>query len=117
MIAVFGGAVVLGVAGYLISSALTPKNNTLPNNAVTNGAVPNGAAQPQIVGGDRDAHGCIGSAGYSWCAAKNKCLRPWEEPCEAAGIPSGGNPSANTPKTGAPGAKIPNPSVPAVQPN
>ena len=32
-----------------------------------------------IVGGDRDEHGCIGSAGYSWCAPKNKCLRIWEE--------------------------------------
>lgn len=36
-----------------------------------------------IVGGDRDVHGCIGSAGYSWCEVKNKCLRVWEEKCEA----------------------------------
>jgi len=36
-----------------------------------------------VVGGDRDAHGCIGSAGYSWCEVKQKCLRPWEEKCEA----------------------------------
>ena len=28
-------------------------------------------------GGDRDAHGCIGSAGYRWCAAQNACVRPW----------------------------------------
>lgn len=34
-----------------------------------------------IVGDDRDVHGCIGSAGYTWCAAKNKCLRSWEESC------------------------------------
>ena len=49
-----------------------------------------------LVGGDRDEHGCIGSAGYSWCEAKQKCLRVWEEPCgditnfeecEAAGYP------------------------------
>jgi hypothetical protein len=33
------------------------------------------------VGGDRDEHGCIGSAGYSWCEAKQKCLRIWEEAC------------------------------------
>ena len=32
-------------------------------------------------GSDRDAHGCIPSAGYSWCEAKQKCLRVWEEPC------------------------------------
>lgn len=38
--------------------------------------------QSNIVGGDRDEHGCIGSAGYSWCEAKQKCLRVWEEKCE-----------------------------------
>lgn len=37
--------------------------------------------QQQVVGGDRDEHGCIASAGYSWCEAKQKCLRTWEEPC------------------------------------
>lgn len=36
----------------------------------------------KILGGDRDEHGCIGSAGYSWCEAKQKCLRSWEEACE-----------------------------------
>lgn len=35
-----------------------------------------------IVGNDRDSHGCIGSAGYSWCGPKQKCLRPWEEACK-----------------------------------
>lgn len=39
-------------------------------------------ADPQIVGGDKDEHGCIGSAGYSWCEAKQKCLRVFEEFCE-----------------------------------
>ncbi|KFG98555.1 hypothetical protein GQ56_0103325 [Burkholderia paludis] len=33
---------------------------------------------PPVVGGDRDAHGCIGSAGYSWCEATQQCERPWE---------------------------------------
>jgi len=32
-----------------------------------------------LLGGDRDEHGCIGSAGYAWCEAKGECLRPWEE--------------------------------------
>jgi hypothetical protein len=35
----------------------------------------------QIIGGNKDEHGCLGSAGYSWCAVKNKCLRVWEESC------------------------------------
>lgn len=35
----------------------------------------------QLIGGDQDEHGCLLAAGYSWCAAKQKCLRPWEEAC------------------------------------
>ncbi len=34
--------------------------------------------QPNIVGNDRDAHGCIASAGYMWCAQTAQCERPWE---------------------------------------
>ena len=30
------------------------------------------------IGGERDAHGCIGSAGYAWCKRTNQCERPWE---------------------------------------
>lgn len=39
-----------------------------------------GQTNPAL-GGDRDEHGCIPSAGYSWCEAKQNCLRVWEEPC------------------------------------
>jgi hypothetical protein len=35
-----------------------------------------------VVGNDKDAHGCIGSAGYTWCESSQKCLRVWEEKCE-----------------------------------
>jgi hypothetical protein len=37
-----------------------------------------------LVGGDKDSHNCIGSAGYSWCEAKSKCLRVFEEFCPDA---------------------------------
>ena len=61
------GVIVVGGAGYVaVKKSITP--------------------QQQIVGGDRDAHGCIGSAGYSWCEIKQKCLRMWEEKCEVAKI-------------------------------
>ena len=33
---------------------------------------------PPMLGSDRDEHGCIGSAGYSWCAREAACVRPWE---------------------------------------
>jgi hypothetical protein len=37
--------------------------------------------QEQIIGGDKDEHGCLIAAGYSWCEAKQKCLRVFEEGC------------------------------------
>lgn len=41
----------------------------------------------ELLGGDKDEHGCIGSAGYTWCESKQKCIRPWEEDCpEVSGI-------------------------------
>ncbi len=36
-------------------------------------------AQPHpMVGEDKDAHGCIASAGYQWCGKEKQCLRSWE---------------------------------------
>lgn len=73
-----------GVFGYQYlaekSEALNPKSETNSNNQNSN--------SQNVVGGDRDAHGCIGSAGYTWCEAKQKCLRTWEEPCEEATMPT-----------------------------
>jgi hypothetical protein len=40
-------------------------------------------AKPLRVGGDRDEHGCIASAGYAWCAREQRCVRPWELAKEA----------------------------------
>lgn len=40
----------------------------------------------KLIGGDTDSHGCLIAAGYSWCEAKQKCLRTWEEPCEETTI-------------------------------
>ncbi len=48
----------------------------------------------QIIGGDKDKHGCLIAAGYSWCEEKQKCIRTWEEPCspdETCGTASGKN--------------------------
>lgn len=32
----------------------------------------------KLLGGEHDAHGCIGPAGYSWCEKTKQCERPWE---------------------------------------
>lgn len=37
-----------------------------------------------MVGGDRDEHGCIGSAGFVWCESRQKCYRSWEEECPSS---------------------------------
>ncbi|MGF7217216.1 hypothetical protein GGR92_003389 [Spirosoma lacussanchae] len=37
------------------------------------------AAETQIVGNDADPNGCKGSAGYTWSAVKNRCIRVFEE--------------------------------------
>ena len=41
-----------------------------------------------LLGRDRDEHGCIPSAGYSWCESKQKCLRQWEEKCDGTVTPA-----------------------------
>lgn len=43
---------------------------------VVNEPMPPGS--PSNVGSDRDERGCIGSAGYRWCARTDDCERPWE---------------------------------------
>lgn len=40
--------------------------------------------QPSPIGGEKDAHGCLVAAGYSWCDARNMCERSWEKYCTAA---------------------------------
>ncbi len=32
----------------------------------------------RLIGGDRDEHGCIGSAGYTYSYALHDCIRVWE---------------------------------------
>ncbi|MFH1365803.1 MAG: GerMN domain-containing protein [Patescibacteria group bacterium] len=60
---------VLAVGGVVYYAGT--KNDSVPQDISEN-----------LVGNDKDEHGCIGSAGYSWCAEKKKCLRVWEEKCE-----------------------------------
>ena len=41
------------------------------------------APMNNMVGGDRDAHDCIASAGYQWCERAKRCARSWELAKEA----------------------------------
>ena len=58
------------------------QNNTWVKHGFPRRPPPETTCGKMLIGGDRDEHGCIGSAGYSWCQKKEKCLRIWEESCE-----------------------------------
>jgi len=44
--------------------------------------IENDSIENQLIGGQQDDHGCLSGAGYSWCEAKQKCIRIWEEGCD-----------------------------------
>lgn len=46
--------------------------------ALLTACAPASVPTTNLMGADREAHGCIPSAGYSWCQRTNQCERPWE---------------------------------------
>lgn len=61
-------------------------NNPSDNNTAENGTIMDknnpavvGGDKNGLVGGDKDAHGCIASAGYTWCEVQGRCVRLWED--------------------------------------
>lgn len=68
-------AVVIGAAS--LSACASQKTIETPPTPSAAPVVPAPVPIP-APGSDRDAHGCIPSAGYSWCAKENSCVRPWE---------------------------------------
>jgi hypothetical protein len=48
----------------------------------------------QTLGGDKDAHGCIGSAGYTYSQIKKDCVRVFEQKIKLTEVaPTGGSTS------------------------
>lgn len=45
----------------------------------------------QKVGGDKDSHGCIGSAGYTYSQIKNDCVRVFEQKIKLTEVKSKGS--------------------------
>lgn len=43
------------------------------------GNAKNKKAENSIVGNDKDEHGCIASAGYTWSEVQKDCIRLWEK--------------------------------------
>lgn len=44
------------------------------------------ARQTVMPGSDKDEHGCIGSAGYTWSKLKKDCVRPFEAGLKLSGV-------------------------------
>lgn len=83
-IAVILALTAAALAGYAVYRSGQSTNSGAQAPVTQSTPVPQSTPAPtagEEVGGDRDAHGCIGSAGYTWCEEKGKCLRTWEEPC------------------------------------
>lgn len=83
---IFGFLIAIIFGAVAFYSYQMGQEQTLPLPSPTSNPTVTSEIKPtdQVVGGDKDEHGCIGSAGYSWCQTKNKCLRIWEEPCIGA---------------------------------
>ena len=49
----------------------------------------------ETVGGDVDANGCVGSAGYTWCEELGECVQEWQTPCvgDVAAEPESNSPT------------------------
>ena len=45
--------------------------------------------QSPKLGGDRDEHGCIGSAGYVWCEVQQDCIRLFEKGIRTEAVDGG----------------------------
>ncbi len=71
----------------LIPALLVLAACSSPDKATTHADSGAAATATPMVGGDRDAHGCIGSAGYQWCEHSQRCERPWEL-AQAQGLPN-----------------------------
>ncbi|WP_316836792.1 hypothetical protein [Pedobacter nutrimenti] len=52
-------------------------------------------AKPVMVGGDRDKHGCIGSAGYTYSVIKKDCVRLFEQKTQLKEVNAKGSATFN----------------------
>lgn len=62
----------------IIALAFAACNNTTPQEADNTDGQPSTTEEMPMVGGDRDEHGCIGSAGYTWSALRGECIQVFE---------------------------------------
>ena len=62
----------------IIAVSFTACNNTTPNQSENTTETPEVTQDTPMVGDDRDEHGCIGSAGFTWSALRGECIQIFE---------------------------------------
>lgn len=82
-----GGLEIIDKSSKNINDATNTNSASNTNGANENTNLP--------LGGDRDEHGCVGSAGYAWCESAQKCQRSWEEACPSD-VNAASNANTNT---------------------
>lgn len=74
-------AIVLTTISLMAILALTNKPTSFSSGdsiQITDGENDEVEEEDILIGGDRDEHGCLGSAGYSWSENVGACIRGWE---------------------------------------
>lgn len=62
----------------IIAVCFTACNNTTPNQSANTTETPKVTQDAPMVGGDKDEHGCLPSAGQSWSALRGECIQVFE---------------------------------------
>ena len=62
----------------IIAVSFTACNNTTPNQSENTTGAPEVTQDTPMVGDDRDEHGCIGSAGFTWSDLRGECIQVFE---------------------------------------
>jgi len=70
--------VIVLVSSVVVCACSAPIDAGDQGKTGTESSTPAASPSAPLVGGDRDAHGCIASAGYQWCEHTGRCERSWE---------------------------------------
>ena len=120
----FIALLVLGFALLITVLGLSAATVAKLNGGATGGSSSSAASSSASLSGgppgsQTDSHGCKPSAGYVWCPALGKCVRPWETACPSSAPPQSlaavGGPTQISGAAATPGAS--DPAGPTLHPN
>ena len=70
----------IGISTLILTSCVNSKvENSTQKDSITVNLADSNQEKKVATGSDRDDHGCIGSAGYTWSVLKNECIRVFEQ--------------------------------------